>query len=177
MQSTEVVEPELTESLQNEPLYEFSTYPFEGDAAFQEGLQSIVSAAQGKSPEELDDIIGRAKTFYFARITGRKVTWKNYLEWRMSHPLGPFPHTPSNLPGTVPASMTIDSSDVGGPEALSFHRITELIQSGQTHLIPNNKVIPNSLHNEAPSQSVQVARKKPWEGDDGVLTAHQGPES
>ncbi|KAF8513721.1 hypothetical protein BU17DRAFT_95079 [Hysterangium stoloniferum] len=174
MQSTKVVESELTESLQNEPLYEFSTYPFEGDAVFQEGLQSIISAAQGKSSGELEDIIGRAKTFYFARITGRKVTWENYLEWRKSHPLGPFPDPPSDLPGTVPKSMVVDGSDIGNTEVLSFQRITELIQTGQTHLIPNNKVIPDGLHNEPPTQSAQVARKKPWERE--ILTVHQGPD-
>jgi len=148
--SAELVDP--SQPSNNEALYEFSIYPFSTDPVFQEGLQSIVSSAHGKSAEELEYVIGQAKAFYFARATGHKIIWEHYVEWKKSH-TSPFPGAPIDPPAEDPsaedpASM-VANARIGETEAsrpLSFQQITELIKSGQTHLIPNNKVIPEALH-------------------------------
>ncbi|KIJ26508.1 hypothetical protein M422DRAFT_55503 [Sphaerobolus stellatus SS14] len=159
-----------TKSLEPESSFfnEFSSYKFFEDPAFQEGLQSIISSSQASSAEELENVIGRAKAFYFTRATGRTVTWEEYLKWAKRHPSGlELPSTPGDPPGadsTAPADQgnqeTQDSERV-----LSFQEITDLIRTGQTHLIPNNKVIPDALNPAEPSTSTAPAKKKPWERD------------
>lgn len=79
------------------------------------------------------------------RTTGHKVTWENYLEWRRSHPSA----TPDNVMISPEQGSGTTSS---GPEEqanlaqLTFQQITDLINAGQTHLIPNNRVIPEAIH-------------------------------
>ncbi|KAF8523647.1 hypothetical protein JB92DRAFT_1549151 [Gautieria morchelliformis] len=149
---------------QNDPLYEFSVYPFSTDPVFQAGLRSIVSSTPGESSDELENIIGQAKVFYFARTTGYQVTWKNYLEWRKSHP-SPGPDNQAISAGAgSEACGTASPGEEGGKSAqLTFQQITDLINTGQTHLIPNNNLIPEALHGDPPSESTNPTRRKPWE--------------
>ncbi|KAF8581828.1 hypothetical protein K439DRAFT_199622 [Ramaria rubella] len=175
---------------QGEAFYKFSIYPFDSDPVFQvwgfvqnasnrftcfiiqEGLRSIVSSAHGKSPEELENIIGQAKVFYFSRTTGQELIWENYVEWKNSRP-SPFPDTPAVLPGEEAASIAlqIEQRTISAP--LSFQQITDLIKTGQTHLIPNNRVVPEALHTEAPSESRTAARRKPWEKEEEPLISDE----
>lgn len=80
-------------------------------------------------------------------MTGHKVTWESYLEWKKSH--SSVPDTPMAVGGdNMEASVTttISPEDRGHLAQLTFQQITDLINSGQTHLIPNNKIIPEALH-------------------------------
>ena len=164
-------------------------------------MQSIVSSSQGKSVEELENTIGRAKAFYFSRqtidtlctlislltffrrTTGHTVTWEDYLQWAKSYPSGlELPSTPQQPPGSGSINLA-NSNEQETPDServLSFQEITELIRTGQTHLIPNNKLIPDALNvrlifspeilfaenfiqSAEPSTSTAPTRKKPWE--------------
>lgn len=46
---------------------------------------------------------------------------------------------------------------------LSFAEIKHLIETGQAHLIPNNKIVPDRLNESVPSVSTAKVRRKPWE--------------
>jgi hypothetical protein len=75
-----------------------------------------------------------------------------------------------------------------GPEetrVLTFSELKELIETGRTDQIPNNKAIPNVLNvgsplvsllhglltvlkDTPPSEAILLARKKPWELGRGI---------
>jgi hypothetical protein len=115
------------------------------------------------------------------RTTGYQVTWENYLEWQKSHP-SPGPAAGSEIRGTA------STGNEGGKSAqLTFQQITDLINTGQTHLIPNNDLIPEALHVRVlyvpsasprsadcavqggpPSESTNPTRRKPWERPDEI---------
>jgi len=46
---------------------------------------------------------------------------------------------------------------------LTFAELKTLIEQGKTDGIPNNKVIPNVLHDAPPSDDAGQVRRKPWE--------------
>ncbi|KZW00365.1 hypothetical protein EXIGLDRAFT_830774 [Exidia glandulosa HHB12029] len=118
---------------------QFEQYDFDADIAFQNGLASIVVGAQeqGKSEDEVADIVGRAKAFYFSRTTGQALDWDAYRTHKASRP--------------------------AEARQLSFNEIVELVKSGQTHLVPNNKTVPEGLNNGPSTTSSATARAKPWE--------------
>ncbi|KAG8754373.1 hypothetical protein FRC14_005150 [Serendipita sp. 396] len=48
-------------------------------------------------------------------------------------------------------------------KVLSFAEIKHLIETGQAHLIPNNKMIEEKINDLPPSVSLTRAKPKPWE--------------
>lgn len=95
---------------------------------------------EGKSSEEKDEIVGRAKAFYFSKKAGVSVSWDDI-------------------------KLTADDKAIpDDARPLTFAQLSDLIQSGQTHLIPNNKEIPDDTNPDQPSASnVKDIPKKPWE--------------
>ncbi|EJD05329.1 uncharacterized protein FOMMEDRAFT_165789 [Fomitiporia mediterranea MF3/22] len=136
-------------------LEEFAAYPFHSDQAFQDGLTSILNAAcaDGSDSEGREDVIGRAKAFYFSSVTGHQISWddvRNATERKSSED-----HA-GNIPG--PNDVAQNESRV-----LSFTEITALIESDRTHLIPNNESISGGVNDDRPSESKEKPRRKPWE--------------
>ena len=83
------------------------------------------------------------KTFDHS-VTGQTVNWDDYIAYKhekskseaILHPVDP-----------VAASQPSDSEDADqNAKVLSFAEISALIESGQTHLIPNNEIIPQGLN-------------------------------
>ena len=83
------------------------------------------------------------KTFDHS-VTGQTVNWDDYIAYKhekskseaILHPVDP-----------VTASQPDDSEDADqSAKVLSFAEISALIESGQTHLIPNNEIIPQGLN-------------------------------
>jgi len=128
----------------------FSEYDFEKDESFQEGLKEILLLLEGKSEEEREEMIGRAKVFYFSKITNTRLSWED-LQRAQS--------LPNQDEDTI-----VKTDDTDEERPLTFAELSELIQSGKTHLIPNNKEIPNGTNTEQPSEStMKEIPKKPWE--------------
>ncbi|TDL20625.1 hypothetical protein BD410DRAFT_361544 [Rickenella mellea] len=151
---------------------QFATYPFETDEVFLEGLRGIAGsgAVDGLGDDERAYVIGRAKAFYFTKTQGKEVTWEEYVRWSGGQGSA---GGPSSLPAGVAAPPPPPSSTTpappSDPKELSLAEISALIESGQTHLIPNNEVIPGGLSEEPPSETYAPPRKKPWE--DATTTA------
>ncbi|KAL5520695.1 hypothetical protein ACEPAF_2697 [Sanghuangporus sanghuang] len=139
----------MAESTVNE---QFASYPFDTDEAFQEGLSSILESVvqQGESTSDSrEDIIGRAKAFYFSSVTGYQVTWDELKS-----------------ANTVPSPgqrSTGEHHTQNDEKVLTFAEIVSLIESNQAHLVPNNESIPGGTTEEIPSASTAERRKKPWE--------------
>ncbi|KAF9523814.1 hypothetical protein CPB83DRAFT_723735, partial [Crepidotus variabilis] len=129
-------------------LDDFLAYRFDTDEAFQQGLSSILGAraVEINSPDEFEaEMILRAKIFYFNKTTGRNIDMnevKDLVDKGAIHQ----------------ASVKNDDTRV-----LTFAELRELIESGKTDQIPNNKVIPDRLNALEPSQTKAIPRKKPWE--------------
>lgn len=61
----------------------------------------------------------------------------------------PNPGAEGELTGALPENETVGMDDA--PLPMSFSAIAELISTGNVHLIPNNKVIPDGLNVRSPS--------------------------
>jgi len=167
-------------SMSTESVFErFEHYPFDADLVFQNGLASIVAPLEGKPIDEVNEMIGRAKAFYWNRSSGEQLNWDDYVRYREEHSGVPQKSHLEKFSSALasatldeaaqpPSESTEDATALsaglhGASPPLSFSNIAELIVSGQTHLIPNNEVIPDILSEEKPSESHAPIRKKPWE--------------
>jgi len=159
----------------------FAQYPFSSDPVFQSGLASIIQPLAGKPEQEINQVIGRAKAFYFSKTAGVDIKWEDYLRYREQHQppqsgtdhddhpetqiqtraAADLAHNSSPSANTVPSASSAGVD--GAPAPLSFAKVADLIGSGQLHLIPNNDIIPNELNTAEPSLSRAQVRRKPWE--------------
>ncbi|KAH9895678.1 hypothetical protein C8Q73DRAFT_644258 [Cubamyces lactineus] len=142
-------------------LESFATYPFATDAEYQEGLSGIVSSGvlEGKTEDEKAEIFLRSEVFYFNRRTGASISMEDA---RMAKERGVL--AKETKPVTPPPAIQPSNGDPEPePQMLSLAQLKALIEQGRTDEIPNNKIIPNVLSNEAPSESKAAPRKKPWE--------------
>ncbi|KAF8312130.1 hypothetical protein DL93DRAFT_2082546 [Clavulina sp. PMI_390] len=170
----------MSTSSQAELFEQFERYPFDADPIFQAGLQSIVAPLEGRSPGEIEETVGKAKAFYFSRSSGEQLQWSEYVSYRQALSetntnIFPLPSTTSEdaspSASTEPPQPSPTANTASDPTAglhgaaapMSFSAIADLIASGQTHLIPNNEIIPDKLSEDAPSESKAPQRKKPWE--------------
>ncbi|KAJ8463906.1 hypothetical protein ONZ51_g9948 [Trametes cubensis] len=138
-----VMQEQVAQDTETSVLERFESYPFATDAEYQEGLSGILSSGvlEGKSEEEKADIFLRSEVFYFNRRTGSSISMEEARIARKHKALG----------------------EESNPVMLSLAQLKALIEQGRTDEIPNNKIIPNVLSTEAPSESKAAPRKKPWE--------------
>ncbi|KAI1790101.1 hypothetical protein LXA43DRAFT_1018334 [Ganoderma leucocontextum] len=144
----------------HDPLGRFASYPFADDAEYQQGLIGILSSGslEGKSEEEREELILRSQVFYFNRVSGAPLDLDAARAFRTGCKLGiGFAPTPA---APAPHLQAEDQK-----QTLTFAQLKELIEQGKTDEIPNNKLIPNVLSSETPSESKTSVRKKPWEAD------------
>jgi len=113
---------------------QYTSYPFDADEQFQQGLADIL--ARNKELD-LNEAQLRARVFYFNRITGSSLDINQVRDY--------------------------EASKKSESEFLTFAQLQELIESGRVDEIPNNKTISGELNADSPSQSTAPARKKPWE--------------
>ncbi|KAG8886897.1 hypothetical protein FRB98_000813 [Tulasnella sp. 332] len=74
---------ELSQKLTPSSTYDkFAQYPFEKDTQFLAGLKSILQGQADLPLAEQDALIGRAKAFYFSRLSGQEVTWDGYVSFK-----------------------------------------------------------------------------------------------
>ncbi|THH27193.1 hypothetical protein EUX98_g6994 [Antrodiella citrinella] len=130
-----------TESL---AIAEFLNYPFDSDETYQQGLAGIIAggALEGKTDVERSDVLQRSRLFYYNRLKGSTLTpedVKLYQTTSGNAALAPQAEEPS----TTQAPEE--------PRTLTFAELKELIESGRTDQIPNNRHIPNDLHPAAPT--------------------------
>ncbi|OSC98132.1 hypothetical protein PYCCODRAFT_1418389 [Trametes coccinea BRFM310] len=147
----------------NGVVQQFTAYPFATDEEYQEGLAGILAscALEGRSEEERADILLRSQVFYFNRRTGSSLTMEDA---RRARQLGDHESTqPHGQVATASTAHAPSDTREEEPQMLSFAQLKALIEQGRTDEIPNNKVIPNVLSPEAPSESKAPPRKKPWE--------------
>jgi len=157
--------PVKSEETVIDPLQLFAVYPFSADSLYQEGVESIVLSGvlAGKSQDEQETILLQSRIYFFNRMTGHSlsvddVRRSGILSRASEDPVCESAASTSAGPST---SGTEDSSSE--TRTLSFAELKELIEQGQTDQIPNNRVIPNELSPEKPSESQGAMRKKPWE--------------
>jgi len=154
----------------------FAQYPFSSDPVFQSGLAHILEPLAGKPEHETSEVIGRAKAFYFSKAAGVDIKWEDYVRYRDQQQQQQPRHTADGSATETQAQTQLDSrqdpststsvsppvssAGVGGaPTPLSFAKLADLINSGQTHLIPNNDIIPNELNPAEPSLSRAQVRR------------------
>ncbi|KIJ59867.1 hypothetical protein HYDPIDRAFT_161787 [Hydnomerulius pinastri MD-312] len=138
-------------------LDQFFSHPFSSDEAFQLGLSGILAheSMNGKSDKERSELILKSKLFYFNRTIGQNLTLED-VQARSTADL----QTPQS--GDEYARTSSESQD-GEMRTLTFSELKSLIEQGKTENIPNNKVIPDTLNDGTPSQSIAPVRMKPWE--------------
>ncbi|KAI8977770.1 hypothetical protein BD414DRAFT_155140 [Trametes punicea] len=146
-----------------EILERFAAYPFSTDEEYQQGLAGIIESGvlQGKSEEEKAEILLRSEVFYFNRLFGSSLSVEDARTVRQGSELEPSHSRSTSVSATAPTSSSNDQE----PQMLSFAQLKVLIEQGRTDEIPNNKVIPNVLSSEPPSESKAAPRKKPWEAN------------
>jgi len=134
-------------------------------------LCSIVQTGTLKD-DERDALVGRAKAFYFSRLTGENLTWEGYLTYLAASggpDPTPTPSTTAEAPGTAKPELDSTKDVLQGTNStveektLSFSQIQELIASGRVDEIPFNRRIPEEISPEEPSRPLEALRKKPWE--------------
>ncbi|CDO76838.1 hypothetical protein BN946_scf185033.g35 [Trametes cinnabarina] len=142
---------------------QFAAYPFATDEEFQQGLAGILAsgALEGKSEEERAEILLRSEVFYFNRRTGSSLTMEDARRARQLNLREAVP--PHDRVTVNPSTTATLNGREEEPQMLSFAQLKALIEQGRTDEIPNNKVIPNVLSSESPSESRAPPRKKPWE--------------
>ncbi|EIW80023.1 hypothetical protein CONPUDRAFT_166644 [Coniophora puteana RWD-64-598 SS2] len=162
----------------------FLAYPFSTDQVYQQGLSAILTddILAGKSDAEKAELRRRAELFYFNRNFGTSLTLEDIQAHEAAvasarnhiSPAAGFDGTTAASTGSEASAQQVGSEPhqhQGGPEgrdtgeerALTFAELKALIEEGKTDGIPNNKVIPDVIHEGAPSQSSAPVRKKPWE--------------
>ncbi|TFY70488.1 hypothetical protein EVG20_g2511 [Dentipellis fragilis] len=117
-----------------DPAKVYAEYQFGSDRVFQQGLSSILSSGtlNREEGESEEDVLRRAKLFYFKRITGYDVSEMDAKSAEQSlHP--PQPE----------AAQVVTEEE---PQHLTFSQLKELIEQGKTDEIPNNKKIPDALN-------------------------------
>ena len=157
---------------------QLEAYPWDADAEFQHGLQSILSSSS--SSDQAEHLTLRAKCFYYARKTGTPVDFEAYKEWRERSVVASNGLTIENLtPSSTQSARTSDdrntplrhetsanSNEPPAPYPNTFSQIVELISSGQP--IPGIKEVPNTVLEGQASRAVAGKRRKPWEKGDQV---------
>ncbi|KAF8208140.1 hypothetical protein K438DRAFT_1813486 [Mycena galopus ATCC 62051] len=145
------------------PLQLYASYPFSSDEEYQNGLQSILAggALANDPPEDVrEEILRRTRVFYFNRVTGHAISMDDAREFEHAQRTTGADVSDSALVSSVSAD---DTSTDAEAVVLSFAELQALIEAGKADQIPNNKIIPDELNDEAPSTSTAPVRKKPWE--------------
>ncbi|KAF7343387.1 MFS general substrate transporter [Mycena venus] len=133
------------------------------------GLASILAggALDNDPPEDVkEEILRRTRIFYFNRMTGNAISMDEAREFE--HAQRAREMSDAEASGSALAAPSVTSSDASAdtdaePVVLSFAQLQALIEAGKADQIPNNKIIPDELNDEAPSTSAAPVRKKPWE--------------
>ncbi|KII91471.1 hypothetical protein PLICRDRAFT_104505 [Plicaturopsis crispa FD-325 SS-3] len=138
-----------------DPRRQFTAYPFAEDEAFQQGLSSILAGEEiaTKSKAEKEAVVLRSQIFYFNRVTGSSITLESLAEY-LSSTRG------AEVQNPAPPSLPAREDEL---RVLSFAELKDMIESGNTDQIPNNRPIPDVLNDTPPSESKAPSRKKPWE--------------
>lgn len=97
-------------------------------------MAQILEDVAGRPEEEKGETVGRAKTFYFSKYAARSYYVKDCL-LRLHR-----------ITGSAISWEDVQATSSDEPRPLTFAEISELIQTGQTHLIPNNKEIPGGTN-------------------------------
>ncbi|RPD54258.1 hypothetical protein L226DRAFT_540024 [Lentinus tigrinus ALCF2SS1-7] len=136
------------------PLSRFLAHDFANDDEYQQGVAGILTSGvlEGKTDEEKGDILLRSEVFYFNRLAGSSITVEEARSARAART--------ATAPSQTPTQASLVEEE---PQTLTFAQLKMLIEQGRTDEIPNNKIIPNVLSSEAPSESKAEVRKKPWE--------------
>ncbi|KAH7882892.1 hypothetical protein F5I97DRAFT_1900401 [Phlebopus sp. FC_14] len=141
-------------------LYQFYDYPFSSDEVFQRGLADILAhdpkSMGERSDSEKAELILQTKLFYFSRITGYHLCLQDVQDRLCTA-------DPTNSRNEYVFTPSSESYREGETRFLTFAELKSLIEQGKTDDIPNNKVIPDALSEDAPSESTAPIRKKPWE--------------
>ncbi|KAG2134102.1 hypothetical protein DEU56DRAFT_412261 [Suillus clintonianus] len=139
-------------------LRSFFAFPFSSDDVYQQGLADLLAhgALSGKTDVEKAEIILRTQLFYFNRVVDQNLTVEDVRSYQNTA-------GSQNITGTMDLSPPSSNYRDDETRLLTFAELTALIQQGKTDSIPNNKVIPDTLHDAPPSTSIALARKKPWE--------------
>ncbi|KAI0634019.1 hypothetical protein C8Q77DRAFT_1217355 [Trametes polyzona] len=151
----------------HDALESFLRYSFATDEAYQQGLAGILAGGvlEGKTEEEKAELFLRSEVFYFNRLTGSSLTIDEARRARQnvsSVSVAEGTSSRSDNATTAPAQSQSNGAEQE-PQMLSFAQLKALIEQGRTDEIPNNKVIPDVLSSEAPSESKAAPRRKPWE--------------
>ncbi|KIK96181.1 hypothetical protein PAXRUDRAFT_826232 [Paxillus rubicundulus Ve08.2h10] len=139
-------------------LNQFYSYPFSSDEVFQQGLSGILAHTSMNEVlgTERSDLILKTQVFYFNRATGHNLNLEDLQA-----------HYTADLDRSLPRGnqYTRASSETQHGEApnLTFAELKSMIEQGKTDNIPNNKIIPDTLNDAAPTRSNAPVRKKPWE--------------
>ncbi|KAI0824553.1 hypothetical protein BC628DRAFT_1378319 [Trametes gibbosa] len=143
---------------------QFVTYPFTTDETYQQGFAGIVTsgALNEKTEEEKTEIMLRSEVFYFNRLVGSSLTIDDARRARQARTVPQYSSTES-ISTAAAVEVALADSDQPAPQMLSLAQLKALIEEGRTDEIPNNKVIPNVLSSEPPSESRAAPPKKPWE--------------
>ncbi|KAG8679317.1 hypothetical protein FRC09_019049 [Ceratobasidium sp. 395] len=135
---------------------DFLDYPFHQDMAFLEGLQlllgqPIVESFQRGGPisPELEQSLLGPKLFFFNRQRNTNLTPEAVQEYTATR-AQPAQLSPNSLVVPPSSSSSPPAKTPDEDQQLSLAELTRLIESGQTHLIPHNYVIPDGVQASSP---------------------------
>ncbi|KAJ3215940.1 hypothetical protein HDU67_010171 [Dinochytrium kinnereticum] len=155
----------------------FLSYDFSSDSSFETGLKTIKEKLVGRSEEDVEQAIEKAKFV-------RPFDFQAFQEWKQRTSTAPATnsaasdYTPTTITTNIPPTITDLETDV--PPSTSaddtqqphypktFAEICALVAQGKP--IPGIRQIPTTVHGEdKQSRSVLPMRKKPWEVDGNDL--------
>jgi hypothetical protein len=117
---------------------EFESFPWDTDNDFNTGLNELLENDR-LSSQDKQELILRAKAFYFTKRTGNAINIDEYKTWAYS--------------GSQPDIQSMSAS---------YQDIIDLILSGKP--VPGIKEVPNIvLGEQQSSRATAKVRQKPWE--------------
>ncbi|KAG2175479.1 hypothetical protein INT43_001126, partial [Umbelopsis isabellina] len=120
------------------------------------GLPSLLNNQAGKSEDDRNELIQKAKWFYYTKFI-TSFDYNEYQQWCKD--------TKGNINTSDNKNASIENTSPQElnhpPVRLTFQEIVEKIEKGEE--IPGIKQIPNKLNEASPSEAKLAARPKPWE--------------
>ncbi|KAH0831069.1 hypothetical protein J3R83DRAFT_13596 [Lanmaoa asiatica] len=150
--------PDPGDGRQQRVLCQFHSFPFSSDEAFRQGLSGIFAhESMNQMPDnERSELILKTKVFYFNRVTGHNIS----LEDAQAGSTADLNHFPAQSGNEYGQTSGAEHREI---RVLTFAELKSLIEQGKTGNIPNNKIIPDTLNDGIPSESIAQSRRKPWE--------------
>ncbi|KAI7862530.1 hypothetical protein BDF14DRAFT_1854270 [Spinellus fusiger] len=151
----------------------FSTYNFENDQRFKDGMSSLLERYSQDNSLVAEDMIEQARWFYYTKFI-EQFDLSAYRQWKKNNgtvlvttetesPATDLANTPTEMPAIDKQTdeLSEETKEEHTHRRFTFQELVEMIESGKE--IPGIKQIPTTLNQGKPSEAKMGIRRKPWE--------------